>query len=80
MARPSALPCLSVSVVKSPNVWKCPVLSGLLNPIPLITINPLCQQDLQPFPSRTRPDIPDIRPKKRALPRRESNPLGWLLA
>ena len=44
------------------NVRKCPVLSGLPNAIPAITINPLYQQDLQQFPSPSRPDIPDIRP------------------
>ena len=57
------LQCLIASTGRpKPNVWKCPVLSGLFNPIPLITINPLYQQDLQQFPSRIRPDIPDIWP------------------
>jgi len=32
-----------------PNVRKCPVLSGLLKAIPVITINPLYQHDLQQF-------------------------------
>ena len=49
-----------------PNVRKCPVLSGLLNAIPVITINHLSQQDLQQFPSCGRPDIPDI-PSQRDL-------------
>ena len=62
MVRPSAPPCLSVSVVKFANVRKCPVLSGLLNAIPVTIINPLFQQDLHQFPSPSRPDIPDIRP------------------
>ena len=52
----------AISNLHYPNVRKCPVLSGLLNAIPAITINPLYQQDLQQFPSRSRPDIPDIRP------------------
>ena len=43
-----------------PNVRFCPVLSGLLNTIPVITLNIFYQQDLQHFPSRSRPDIPDI--------------------
>ena len=46
MARPGAPPCLSVSVVKFANVRKCPVLSGLPNASPVLTINPLYQQDL----------------------------------
>ena len=63
MVWPGAPPCLSVFVVKFANVLKCPVLSGLLNAIPVITINPMYQQDLQYFPSCGRPDIPDISPK-----------------
>ena len=70
MVRPGAPQCLSVSVVKFANVQKCPVLSGLLNAISVLTINPLYPQDLQQFPPCTRPDIPDIRPKKRAHPLR----------
>ena len=62
MARPGAPPCLSVSVVKFANVRFCPVLSGPFKATPAFTINPLYQQDLQQFPSCSRPDIPDIRP------------------
>ena len=43
------------------NVWKCPVLSGPSVATPVFTINPLYQQDLQQFPSCSRPDIEDIR-------------------
>ena len=41
---------------------ECPVLSGLLNAIPVITINPLYQKDLQQFSPCIRPDTPDIPP------------------
>ena len=52
----------TISNLNYPNVRKCPVLSGLLNAIPVTTINPMYQQDLQQFYSCSRPDIPDIRP------------------
>ena len=52
------------------NVRKCPVLSGLRNAIPVITINPLYQQDLQQFPSPSRPDISQIGAALRPIARR----------
>ena len=47
MARPSAPPCLSVSVVKFANVRKCPVLSGPTRNAALLTLNSLYNNELR---------------------------------
>ena len=60
---------------------QCPVLSGLLNAIQVITINPIYQQDLQQFLWYIRPAIPDIRLAAELLaPRKLSDQLTFGVA
>ena len=76
LVRPKA--ASSVFSAFYPNVRKCPVLSGLLNAIPVITINPMYQHDLQQFTSCLRPDIPDIlSPQEGAAPTPRCRRLRW---